>query len=465
MRCSTQTEGRALPWLSWTLGLALLGLLVAWGLWKKGRLFLSRGGQRATDGGTGGLVVGEMKGFAVGACRLICKPSALAQALAKNLSQLAELEADSWSWKAWPNLQTAVQFLWPPHEPLEFARDYLQLADKGLVALDWVIGPPASKARKVSHAPDVASVLLVVPNATGAITRNLHQLCRLALQSGYYPVIFNRRGHNGCPLATLKLQPFGEPADLKEAVAYVQFRHPSATLFAVSEGSGSGLLLSYLGERGSSSGLAGVACLSPVLKAQEWFERGTPWWYEWSSLLLQKRRISRYADVLREVTEVDAALGSRSLRAFEEALLCHGKSQKGGWEAYWDRNEPLRDVDEVAVPVLCLCSADDPIQGLPDGTIPWELFCTNPYFFLLLSPHGGHCGFFGKDPGTSWGHSAALESLRTVVEFFRTEEMPPRRSSCLHHRRPQGTSPHPEASPLARQLPQGTFSWQRSYTR
>ncbi|XP_020659110.3 protein ABHD15 [Pogona vitticeps] len=444
----------------WMLGFAILGLLVAWGL-RKCPWIASRppGDRRGTpEEGAGGSGTGS-RGPTVGSCQLVGKPSALAQALLKNFGQLACLEAGGWSWKAWPNLQTAVQFLWPPDRPLEFARDHLQLSDKGLVALDWVVGPLSGKAKAAAPGLD-AAVLVVVPNATGKITRNLCQLCQLALREGCYPVIFNRRGHNGCPLTTSKLQPFGDPADLKEAVAYLRFRHPAAVLFAISEGSGSGLLLSYLGECGSSSYLRGAACLSPLLKAQEWFERETSWWYRWSCLLSQKRGISRYVNVLKEVTEVDQALRSRSLRAFEEALFCHGKGRNMTWEAYWDRNDPLRDVDEVAVPVLCLCSADDPIRGPPEDTIPWELFQSNPYFFLLLSPYGGHCGFFGEDAGTSWGHSATLEYFRTVAEFFHTEERVHRRSLCLHHRRP-----HPEASPPARLPLRETFSWQRSYTR
>ncbi|XP_061461501.1 protein ABHD15 [Rhineura floridana] len=452
----------------WAVGLALLCLLAWWCWGHKAALGRLTGGRRqqrqpgpAGEGHGDGVTFAEERGTPVGDCWLICKPSALAQALLKSFCRSAELEAKRWSWKSWPNLQTVMQLLWPPGHPLEFARDHLQLADKGLVALDWVVGP-SDRGRKATDAAE-SLVLLVVPNATGRITRNIQQLCRQALQQGYYPVIFNRRGHNGCPLTSPKLQPFGDPADLKEAVAYIRFRHPTSTLFAVSEGSGSGLLLSYLGECGSSSYLGGATCISPLLKVQDWFEIGIPWLYEWSLLLFQKRSISRYAKALKEVVEMDRVLESRSLQAFEEALFCHHKSQGSSWVAYWDANEPLRDVDEVAVPVLCLCSADDPIRGAPDATLPWELFQSNPFLFLLLSPHGGHCGFLGRE-SDSWGNAVILEYLRTLVEFFRGEKRMKERPHCgmttAHHRCRRGTPQSREAL-----LPTSNpFSWQRSYT-
>lgn len=228
-----------------------------------------------------------------GGCRLICKPSALAQCLLRALRRSAALGPSPRSWLSGPHLQTLRHFVLPAAPGPELAREYLQLADNGLVALDWVVGPCA-RGRRATHAGGLPAVLLVVPNAWGRLTRNVLGLCLLALERGYYPVIFHRRGHHGCPLASPRLQPFGDPSDLKEAVTYIRFRHPAAPLFAVSEGSGSALLLSYLGECGSSSYMTGAACISPVLRCREWFEAGLPWPYERGFLLHQKMALSRW---------------------------------------------------------------------------------------------------------------------------------------------------------------------------
>ncbi|NWI34862.1 ABH15 protein, partial [Sula dactylatra] len=266
-------------------------------------------------------------------------------------------------------------------------------------------------------------VLLLIPNAAGKVTGELLQLGLRALERGFIPVIFNRRGHNGCPLTTPRLQPFGDPGDLREAVTYLRCRHPAALLLAVSEGSGSGLLLAYLGESGSSSRLAAAACISPIFRGRDWFEAGMPWLYEWPLLLHLKRGLSRSVGSLGAGGGV-GLLGSRSLRQLEEALFCQTKSHPSTWEAYWERNEPLRDADEAAaaMPVLCLCSADDPVRGPPARSLPLELFCSSPYFFLLLTPRGGHCGFPRRGPGRCWGHEAVLEYFRAMAEFLRAEE-------------------------------------------
>ncbi|NXJ95397.1 ABH15 protein, partial [Corythaixoides concolor] len=352
-----------------------------------------------------------------GRWRLLCKPSALAQHLVRSLGRSAVLRGGCWSWPCWPRLQMLQQLLQPLEPEPVVARELLQLPDAGLVALDWLVGP-----RGAAGGGGGGPVLLLIPNAAGKVTGGLLQLGLRALDRGFVPVIFNRRGHNGCPLTTPRLQPFGDPGDLREAVTYVRCRHPATPLLAVSEGSGSGLLLAYLGESGSSSRLAAAACLSPVFSGRDWFEAGMPWLYEWPLLLHLKRGLSRYAGSLAEAVDVDGLLGSRSLRELEEALFCRSKSRPTSWEAYWERNEPLRDADEAAVPVLCLCSADDPVRGPPARSLPTELFRSSPYFFLLLTPRGGHCGFPRRGAGGCWGHEAVLEYFRAMGEFLRAEE-------------------------------------------
>ncbi|NXW44043.1 ABH15 protein, partial [Nyctiprogne leucopyga] len=353
-------------------------------------------------------------------CRLLCKPSALAQHLVRSLGRSVALRGGQWWWPHWPQLQMLLQLLEPPEPEPVVARELLQLPDTGLVALDWLVGPRGTGS--VSSWGGPSSVLLLIPNAAGKVTGELVQLGLQALERGFIPVIFNRRGHNGCPLTTPRLQPFGDPGDLREAVTYLRCRHPAASLLAVSEGSGSGLLLSYLGESGSSSCLAAAACISPIFRGRDWFETGMTWFYEWPLLLHLKRGLSRYRKSLAEAVDMDRLLGSHSLRELEETLFCQTKSHPTSWETYWERNEPLRDADEVAVPVLCLCSADDSIRGSPALSLPLELFRSSPYFFLLLTPCGGHCGFPWQGPGRCWGHEAVLEYFRAMAEFLRAEE-------------------------------------------
>ncbi|CDQ93290.1 unnamed protein product, partial [Oncorhynchus mykiss] len=481
---------------------------------------------------------------------LACKPTALARFLLQHCCSLARPRLAPWP-RGDPHLQTLSSLLLggltagDQGQEVNFTRDHLLLKDGGVVALDWAVGHhPGGKA--LGCHTSTPPILLLIPHYWGGVTPHLRGLCRMALRQGFYSLVFHRRGTGGCPLTTPRLTEYGDSVDLMQTVAYVRSRHPSSVLVAVSEGSGSGLLLSYLGECGSSSYLTAAACISPVLQGQLWFDTPLPPLYRWAVLIQRKLQLSRYASALRGVLDVDRALHCSSLRDFEETLFCSalrpniphhptshtptpgartasgtpttkpgatvpplntphltgphntkleampgaktisptprvpttragdtaphqhtphhstgpllpgasthipgapastsgarsgargatalppslrgagvaGVSGVGGvaswvlgergrpardWESYWERNEPLRDADEVAVPVLCLCSRDDPLLP-PPSTLPLALFQNNPYFLLALTETGGHCGFGLEEGGQGEGEGGA----------------------------------------------------------
>ncbi|XP_005720830.1 abhydrolase domain-containing protein 15 [Pundamilia nyererei] len=455
--------------------------------------------------------VGALTGEKQRTVALICKPSALANYLLKHCWTFSNYSpCVGWTWRASAFLQSVYEACWPYESPVQFVRDNLQLSDDGVVALDWAVPSYQKRRRTSSHS--TSPVLLIIPNSFGKITRNVLKLCEMALSHGYLPVVFNRRNHNSCPLTTVKLQQFGDPADLREAVRYIRYRQPAGRLYAVSESSGSGLLLSYLGECGSSSYVTAAVCLSPVFRCQSWFESGLCWPLQGALVLYQKICLSRYRTVLAETLQTDTLFSSHSLRGLEEALFCQpgypdstpaaptgndcSSNTSITWDAYWEHNEPLRDVDEVAIPVLSVCAKDDPIRGDAQSTVPLELFETNPHFFLLLTDRGGHCGFStqseGNDAGAvgavgsvaasnrgmeshgiNWSHRASLEFFRATTDFFNAEE---RAKQLASRRRGLGGAAggrffrHRSVStckrvPACSHNIHAIYSWQRSYTR
>ncbi|KAF5897574.1 protein ABHD15-like, partial [Clarias magur] len=280
--------------LEWIGALCVLLLVaVVWPALKHSAAAVSPGpetapGERRSASEVGsGTEPAKPAGESPAAVAFICKPSALAKYLLKHCTSFCTLAPRSplWHWRASPSLQTLWGALWPHDCAVHFIRDYLQLSDDGLVALDWaVVGPKRRRTSSYSSSP----ILLIIPNSFGKLTRNVLKLCEAALSHGYLPVVFNRRSQNGTPLSTIKLQEFGDPADLREAVRYIRYRQPSGRLYAVSESTGSGLLLSYLGECGSSSYMTAAACLSPIFRCQNWFENGPGWPFHWILLLYQK---------------------------------------------------------------------------------------------------------------------------------------------------------------------------------
>ncbi|XP_068186805.1 protein ABHD15 [Antennarius striatus] len=480
--------------------------------------------------------------------RLICKSTALAKYLLQHCCSLARPKLASWPWGD-PNIQTLSSMVWGQRgETLQFTRDHLLLRDGGIVALDWVVetrrgemtGRKKWEGRKEHQSGGktqgiltvMPPVLLVIPQYWGGITPHLQVLCHQAVRQGFHVVVFHARGTAGCPLTTPRLTEFGDPADLEQAVAYVHSCRPSSALVALSEGSGSGVLLSYLGESGSSSLLTAAAAISPVLLGQLWFETALPPVYRWGATFHRKVPLRRYANSFRGVLDVDQALSCSSLRDFEETLFCcstqlqqrpprpllkSGSHLREGmtpsvawalgeraypaqdWDSYWGRNEPLRDADEVAVPVFCVCSLDDPVVS-PIITLPLSLFQSNPYFLLALTDRGGHCGFTLEGPEEieggrnghdelehgNWSHTAVLEYFRVVIAFLKREAgegdscdfllgdysqasqkskisnmAPPRRRRATLARRLRLPTPGESSMDKAEE----NFTWKRSYTR
>ncbi|KAM6907130.1 protein ABHD15 [Xenentodon cancila] len=481
--------------------------------------------------------------------KLICKPTALAEYLLHNCGSLAKSKLAGWP-RGDPHLQTMTsQLLCGQHiDTMRFTRDHLLLRDGGVVALDWAVGTRLGEEvlkswevkkehqlwrKALGCFTSAPPVLFLVPQSWGGMTRHIKLLCHQAMRQGFYVVVFHHRGTGGTPLTTARLTEFGDPADLEQAVAYVHSRHPSSVLLAVSEGSGSGALLSYLGEFGSSTHLTAAAAISPVLLGQLWFEKAMPPIYRWGALFHRKLQLGRYANSLRAVLDVDRALRCSSLRDFEEALFCSSAQPQQGaspsqessqnlgsptprglpppvawalgeraypaknWESYWGRNEPLRDGDEVAVPVLCICSGDDPLLP-PASTLPLSLFQSNPYFLLVLTDRGGHCGFTLEGPEQSddgrtvneeedegvWSHIAVLEYFRVVADFLKdgarsglswraptdnSEAFQRSRTNTMTHPRRRRTNMTrrlrpPEQNPV-NDVEGGNFTWKRSYTR
>ncbi|XP_072314224.1 protein ABHD15 [Eucyclogobius newberryi] len=424
----------------------------------------------------------------------VCKPSALANYLVKHCRSFTDYcPRAGWTCRASAVLRSVREACGPYGGAVQFVRDHLQLSDEGLVALDWAVPSYQRRRRTSSHSH--SPVLLVVPNSFGRITRNVKKLCETALLHGYLPVVFNRRGHNGTPLTSVKLQQFGDPSDLREAVRYIRYRQPAGRVYAVSESTGAGLLLSYLGECGSSSYVTAAACLSPVFRCQSWFEKGLWGPLQWGIALYQKTGLSRYRSALGQTIQTERLFSSSSLRGIEEALFCHNSTTAPptgsglSWDAYWEHNEPLRDVDEVAIPVLSVCAKDDPVRGDAKSTIPLELFESNPHFFLLLTNRGGHCSFAtashsahgdaaASNGGTdrqesNWSHKTVLEFFRASTDFFAAEE---RSKQLAARRRGLGGVSSGRAfrdrsiSTCKRVLAcshniHAFYNWQRSYTR
>jgi predicted alpha/beta-fold hydrolase len=85
-------------------------------------------------------------------------------------------------------------------------------------------------------------------------------------------------------------------------------------------------------------------------------------------------------------------------------------------DAYYAGSSSAKRIPNVAVPLLCIQAANDPIA--PAAAIPCDAIKTNPNCVLAVTPAGGHLGW-AAGPGAPWGHpwtdGAVTEWLASVL--------------------------------------------------
>ena len=301
--------------------------------------------------------------------------------------------------------QTLMGYFRAPVKDIIFTREYIQVDDRGIIALDWL---QDSKIRKS------CPILIIVPRMTGDAL-SVSQICVWAARKGFRVVVFNRRGHGSSYLATPKLTSPGDPNDVKQALEYISLKFPTVNIAGVGIGNGCALVFSYLGEYGSASLLKAAACVSPSYDNTESLSNRIPKFYEFLLLLNLKKMILSHAKALEKVINIPKILRTWSLKEFDYQVYCkmYGLDT---FQTFWEENDPMRDVDDVAIPVLCVNSLDDPVTKRDN--ISMDLFKFYPNLLLVTLDKGGHCGFiegFGK---SSWLHEVIIDYLDNALCFI-----------------------------------------------
>lgn len=342
--------------------------------------------------------------------RLRCKDSDLSRYLTGKVPGLTQpYLCPVWARSA--HLHTVAAMLFPPvqhHGVIRYQRELLQLKDRGVVGLDWAVTDLQANGAATSGAP----VILVVTGMT-MDTMSTLRAAGNAMSRGFRPVVFRSRGTYGVPLFTPKLQSAGDGSDIRHVVRYLRAKYPKAPTVALSLGLGSGCLLSYLGEFGSSAHLSGAALVSPAWDTQDLVDRW-PGPYSYLELVATKMMLAEHEEVLSKVVDVKEALECDSLRQVSQKVHCPGYGYSD-MEEFWEKNNPLRDVDDISVPVVAIRSADDPICC--PSSAPLDVFTVYPNFMLVTVEDGGHCGFLEGDGCDSWAVKLAVDCLRAILQF------------------------------------------------
>lgn len=213
--------------------------------------------------------------------------------------------------------------------------------------------------------------------------------------------------------------------DLRCALAYVSHLAPHAPLYGVGFSLGANVLAKYLGEEGTATPLkAGIVI-------------GCPWdFYEghvylsssWLRLIYSRAMaknlrtlVKRHMHILEkdDRLDLDAIFNNphQTLYEFDTTVT----RVIGGFpstEAYYRYASANQYAPNVAVPLLSISAADDPIVST--STVPTALASSNPFLLFCTTQHGGHLGFFsGFFQPRRWVGKPVVEFLR---ELHRADE-------------------------------------------
>jgi uncharacterized protein len=293
-----------------------------------------------------------------------------------------------------PHLQTLWGPLWRTKPVVEHQRERLWLDDGDFLDLDWHGAPSAYQP-----------LVLLLHGLTGSSGSHyiVGQQCALAAQ-GWASVALNWRGCSGEPNLLARSYHSGASEDLAAAVAHLRARFPLAPLYAVGYSLGGNVLLKYLGESGSASGLQGAVAVSVPFRLDQCADRiglgfskvyQAHFMREMVAYVKNKQRQFTH-DAKQEGLATLAKLGTlkslskmRTFWEFDDRVT----APLNGYlnvDDYYRRASSRYFLGAIETPTLIIQSEDDPFvfkHSIPEAS---EL---SPCTELELHARGGHVGF------------------------------------------------------------------------
>jgi predicted alpha/beta-fold hydrolase len=157
--------------------------------------------------------------------------------------------------------------------------------------------------------------------------------------------------------------------------------------------------------------LKAVCAVSPVLELDacvQALERRSNLVYQWNFVRNLKARMRRKDQCFPGGFDLSRLSSIHSVRSFDAAYTAPYFGFASA-EDYYHRASALRVADRIRVPALVITAKDDPFVPVEPFADP--ALTSNPHVTLIITEHGGHCGFLGPaGPGHDgyWAESAIV---------------------------------------------------------
>lgn len=292
-------------------------------------------------------------------------------------------------------------------------------------------GLPPAEARYFDVAPDARVLghchwhreatlhptLLALHGLEGSSDAHyMRGLAEKAYARGFNVVRLNQRNCGGTEHLSRGLYHSGLTDDPRRVIEELRDRDRLRAFVVAGYSLGGNLAVKLAGELADDAlpEVRAFAAVSPVVELErciEAIERRENRLYEWNFCRNLQARMRRKARAFPGAFDLTGLWKIWSIRAFDERYTAPSHGFAGASD-YYHRASAMRVADRVRRPTLVLSAFDDPF--VPPDIFRAAPLATNPHIAILLTEHGGHCGFVAAADGYD-GYWAE----RTVVEFLR----------------------------------------------
>jgi hypothetical protein len=249
-----------------------------------------------------------------------------------------------------------------------------------------------------------------------------------AFRRGFNVVRLNQRNCGGTEHLSAGLYHSGLTSDVQAVLEELAAANRLPSLAVSGYSLGGNLALKLAGEYADAPPpwLHAVCAVSPTLElgaCMDLLERPANRLYEWNFMQSLRRRMRRKARLFPGRYDVRGLWRVRSVRAFDDRFTAphHGFADAAD---YYYRAASMRVVDRIRVPALVLTAEDDPFIALEPFRDP--RVTRNPAITLVVTRHGGHCGFVEAARDGYDGYWAEQAIVEFVERQVRPSLLPPR---------------------------------------
>jgi predicted alpha/beta-fold hydrolase len=241
-----------------------------------------------------------------------------------------------------------------------------------------------------------------------------------AFRAGFSAVLLNQRNCGGTEHLGPGLYHSGLTHDADHVIREIARVDRIDRIVVAGYSLGGNLALKLAGDYGESppAALRGVCAVSPVMELSRCvhaLERRQNIIYQWNFVRGLSARMRRKEQCHPGRFDLRPLTSIRSVRAFDEEYTAPFFGFKGA-EDYYYRASALRVIDRIRLPALIITSEDDPF--VPSDSFRDPAVTHNPNVHVVITRHGGHCGFLAEPSEGSdsyWAEEQIIDFTRRVA--------------------------------------------------